>query len=232
MSLLLRCHCSPSTSQIFLVSMLSLFWLFRCFPIPSEPVLLPLTSKTFLHIHSTQAMDSTINHSIQLTRAETVIYLDNSPWHKPLHIPNMAKTNLCHLLIRDMNHYTYVSTKPGKAVIYAVDLSMTWTITSICMHGKSVIYAVKLSMTWTITHTKYGIAVNYAVNLSWQESLQHTLVWKHSDQCKPYKEYGWFNAGSTYKISALDHNLLQKSPLYHWLASVGFTEAHPSYPLP
>ena len=41
MSSLFRCHCSPSTSQIFSVSTLSLFWLFRCFSIPSEPVLLP-----------------------------------------------------------------------------------------------------------------------------------------------------------------------------------------------
>ena len=43
----------------------------------------------------------------QLICAEKVIYSDNSPWHKPLHIPNMASGNLCRLLIHDMNHYTY-----------------------------------------------------------------------------------------------------------------------------
>ena len=72
----------------------------------------------------------------QLTLAKTVIYSDNSPWHKPLHIQNMASSNLCRLLICDMNHYTH-------------------------LYGKVVIYAVNLSITWTIIHTEYGKAVIY-----------------------------------------------------------------------
>ena len=60
---LLCCRCSPWTLQIFSVSMPSPFCLFRCFPIHSEPVLLPPTSQTSLHIHSTRALDYTINHS-------------------------------------------------------------------------------------------------------------------------------------------------------------------------
>ena len=37
---------------------------------------------------------------IQLTHADTVIYSDNLPWHKPLHIPNKASSksnNLCQI---------------------------------------------------------------------------------------------------------------------------------------
>ena len=51
---------------------------------------------------------------IQVTRAETVIYSDNWPWHKPLHIPNMASSrssNVCHQLISDMNHYMHLYSK-------------------------------------------------------------------------------------------------------------------------
>ena len=47
----------------FSVSTPSPLRLFRCFPILSEPVLLPPTSNMFLRIHLTQAMDSTINQS-------------------------------------------------------------------------------------------------------------------------------------------------------------------------
>ena len=38
-----------------------------------------------------QALQWTPPLIIQLTCAETVIYSDNSPWHEPLQIPNMAK---------------------------------------------------------------------------------------------------------------------------------------------
>ena len=79
---LLRCHCSSLTSHIFLVFTLSPFCLFRYFPIPSEPVLLPTMFKMFLHIHSSWAIDSTID---QVTCANTIIYSDNSPWYKLLH---------------------------------------------------------------------------------------------------------------------------------------------------
>ena len=86
---LLHYHCSPSTSQIFLVSTPP-FCLFRCFPIPSEPVLHPSTLKTFFV--SIQHEQWTPPSIIQFTHGKTVIY---SLWHKPLHIPNMASSNLC-----------------------------------------------------------------------------------------------------------------------------------------
>ena len=77
---LLHCHCSSLTlhlmSHIFSVSMPSPFYLFRCFPIPSEPVLLPPILKTFLHIHSTQATDSIINHLSTCAKTE-IGYWDN-----------------------------------------------------------------------------------------------------------------------------------------------------------
>ena len=44
---LLHYHCSLLTSQIFLVFTPSPFCFFRCFPIPSEPMLLPPMSKIF-----------------------------------------------------------------------------------------------------------------------------------------------------------------------------------------
>ena len=100
---LLHCHCSLSMLHIFLVSTPP-FCLFRCFPIPSEPVLFPPMSKTFLRIHSTWAMDSTINHSTY-THAETVIY-----YHEINHYTYQIwqSSNLCHLLICDMNYYTHL----------------------------------------------------------------------------------------------------------------------------
>ena len=122
-SSLLRWYCNPSTLQTFSVFMPSPLCLFRCFPIFSEPVLLSPTSITFLCIHSTWAMDSTIN---QLTRAKTVIYSDNSPWHKPSYIMNhytyqtWQSSNLrCYCDMNHyMNHYTHLY---GKAVIYTVN---------------------------------------------------------------------------------------------------------------
>ena len=108
---LLQWYCGPSMSQTFLVSTPSPLRLFRCFPILSDPVLLPPTLNTFLRIHSTPSLTQpdhffllhgggknikkkavwlceTIQHqqwtppSInQLTRAETLIYSDNSPRH-------------------------------------------------------------------------------------------------------------------------------------------------------
>ena len=68
---------------------------------------------------------------IQLTCTKTEIYSGNSPWHKTLHIPNVASSNLYRLLIHDMNHYTY----------------QTWQSN------------INLSVTWTIRHTAYGKAV-------------------------------------------------------------------------
>ena len=60
---------------------------------------------SYISIQHEQWTSPSIN---QLTHAVTVIYSDNLPWHKPLHIPNMASSNLCHLLVRDMNHYTHL----------------------------------------------------------------------------------------------------------------------------
>ena len=75
---LLHCHCSSLTlhltSHIFSVSTPSPFHLFRCFP--SELVLLPPTSKTLLHIHSTQAIHFIINHLSTCAKTETG-YSDN-----------------------------------------------------------------------------------------------------------------------------------------------------------
>ena len=121
-STLLHWYCNPLMSLTFSASTPSPLRLFSCFPILSEPVLLPPTLKTFLHIvQHEQWTPPSIN---QLTCAKTIIYSDNSLWHKPLHIPNMA------------------------AVFYAINLSVTWTITH-TKYGKAVIYAV----TWTITRT-------------------------------------------------------------------------------
>ena len=86
---LFRYHCSSPMSHIFSVSMPSPFRLFRCFAIPSEPVLLPPISKIFLCMYSTWAIDSTINHSSCTCQDSNL--LSNSPWHNSLHTPEMAK---------------------------------------------------------------------------------------------------------------------------------------------
>ena len=90
--------CSTGTAALrhhtaFSVSTPSPLRLFRYFPILSESVLLPPTSNTFLRIHLTKAMDSTFNQSTYTCRDSNLL----GPWHKPLHIPNMASGNLCHL---------------------------------------------------------------------------------------------------------------------------------------
>ena len=72
-SILLCFHCSSSMLHIISASTPSPFHLFRCFAIPSEPVMLPPT---------------TIN---KVTHAEKIIYSDDSLWHKPIHTPNIAK---------------------------------------------------------------------------------------------------------------------------------------------
>ena len=43
------------------------------------------------------------------------------------------------------------------------------------LHDKTVIYAINLSVTWTITHTKYDKAAIYAINLSviWTITRRH-----------------------------------------------------------
>ena len=110
---LLHWYCSPSTSQTFLASTssLCLFRCFDCFPILSEPVLLPPTAPSYIEYVPPYPFNTSNGlhyQSInQLTRAETVTYSDNSLWHKPLHLPNMASSNLCRLLIRNINHCTY-----------------------------------------------------------------------------------------------------------------------------
>ena len=124
---LLHCRCSPLASQIFSVSIPSPFHLFRCFPSPSDPVLLPPMSKTSLRIHSTWAMDSSISHSTYTCRDSNLLGYLTVTW-------------------------TITHTKYGKAVIYAIKLSVTWTITH-PKYDKVVIYAVNLSVIWTITHT-------------------------------------------------------------------------------
>ena len=70
--------CSIGTASIrrhtaFSVSTPSPLRLFRCFPIFSESVLLPPTSNTFLRIHSTRAMDSTINQSTYTCRDSNLL---------------------------------------------------------------------------------------------------------------------------------------------------------------
>ena len=76
-------------------------------------------------------------------------------------------------------------------VIYAVNLTYPWhEPLHITKYSKAVIYAINLSVTQTITHTcMAGKAVIYALPYPWHELL-HALVWKHSDQHEPYKEYG------------------------------------------
>ena len=121
-------------SQFYAFSFLPL----QVFPYPFWAcILLPPTSKTFLHIHSTRAVTPPL--IIQLTRAETVIYLDNSPWHKSLHIPNMASSNLFRLLICDTNHYTYGIWQSSNL---RINLSMTWTIICTCMEAQWSTWAV------------------------------------------------------------------------------------------
>ena len=85
----------------------------------------------------------------QLTRAETVIFLDNSPWHKPLHIPNMASSNLCRLLIHDMNHKIWQSSN------LAVNLSMTWTITRTVINMNRIRSMVNLMLEACVRYPLY-----------------------------------------------------------------------------
>ena len=166
-------------SQTFSVSTpspLHLFKCFNCFPIlywactaPSYVEYVPLypfNTGTGLHYQS-------IN---QLTCSETVIYSDNSPSHKPLHIPNMASSNLCCFLLRTMNHYTYQIWQISNPYRYCT-LSVTWTITH-TEYDKAVIYAVILATIWTITHNKYGKAVIYAVYFPIPLTITHTKFGK------------------------------------------------------
>ena len=87
---LLCCRCSPWMLQIFLVSTPSPFCLFK----PVSLSLLSLYCSLLCWRRpsvSSQHQQWTPTSIIQVTHAETVIYLDNSPWLEPLHIPNMAK---------------------------------------------------------------------------------------------------------------------------------------------
>ena len=78
----------------------------------------------------------TLPSIIQLTHAKLVIYSDNSPWHKSLYIPNNANSNICRLLILNMNHYTY----------------QIWQSSNLC-------HKLMCDTIITITQTKYGKAV-------------------------------------------------------------------------
>ena len=105
MSPLLHWYCSPSMSQTF--------WFLRPLLSTSSGVSLFCMSLYCSLLHQIRSSVS-VQHeqwtppSInQFTHAKTVIYWVNSPWHKPLYTPNMASSNLCRLLTRDMNHYTY-----------------------------------------------------------------------------------------------------------------------------
>ena len=164
---LLHCHYSSLMSKIFSVSTPSLFHLFRYLPIPSEPIFFLLRWRC--SSVSIQHKQWTPPSTIQVTCAETVIYSDNSPWHKPLHIPNMAssKSSSLYLVIytknaidRILNLWFWVlHWKKSMIIVYMVYIKfgnnyiirqttkLKWPPNILV-----ILYAINLSMAWTITH--------------------------------------------------------------------------------
>ena len=128
---LLYWHCSPLILQIFCEH----FWFLRLLLSASSGVSLSSLS---------------LYHSL-LHRIRSSVYIQHEQWTPPsINQLTCAKTVIYSETDRDINHhYTY---QIWQAVIYAVYLSVTWTITH-TKFGKAVIYAVNLSVTWTITHT-------------------------------------------------------------------------------
>ena len=138
----------------------------------------------------------------QLKCVETVIYLDNSPWHKPLHIPNMAKKYSTPLTFRNMNHYTYQisqSSNLRRELIRAMNHYMH-------LYGSTVINVnctrsmVNLMLEAYVRHPLYIVVYRKRVHYT-----ADSLVWD-SLKLTPVAVLYWFLASTI--VRALHKQLL------------------------